>query len=197
GKQGEDLSQVDRQFDQAAARISAVHFLHPIVVGFARENGLIPPMPTLSRREEGSFSPSGIQAFQDSLNEDLSHTSLDGPDLTDRFLQDLKRASEFHLGDKAEPFPPIDAPDERAQRIRDFFGQDHVGMRAVTHVTNQNLGNTLRKYILPNTPHGPFQASVGGDLANPANNTPPRFTISPTKDGGYRVAFREWVQAGG
>jgi hypothetical protein len=179
GKQGEELANVGRQFDQTAARVSTS-------LQFAEEKGLLPPVPTLSERQTGSFSDSGLRIYQGYLDEQLQNTAPPGSPLNDQFLKDFKRASEFQLGDEKKPFPPIEAVDERLQRIDAFFGEDLAGKQAVTQVTHQNTVNPLAM-MLSRTPYGPFRATFA--FASDDADPPPRFEINRTADQGYRVAF--------
>jgi hypothetical protein len=198
--------EVSRRFDQAAAGVSHIADLHPAIAERAREERLIPPMPSLSEPKEGAFPSSGIQAFQKILNAEMS--SADPSRYTNAQLyKDLERPVEFRLleGDKPMDWPSLDPPedspdsqltqdqvediaDERSRQLMKFFdsGGDLGSMGALMQVTNQILGASLMT-TLSRSSHGPFQASVV--VSNQPEDPAPVFAISRTAEGRYRVEF--------
>jgi Putative nucleotidyltransferase DUF294 len=157
--------------------------------------GQNPPRVTLSKRQTGSFSPSFVQDYRDRLDKELGRIAPPGSGLSRGFEQELRRRSEFQLGNSSEPFPPPEEPENRMNRIDTFFEDSLAGKQAVTHLTNQLVSNVL-KDILAGTPHGPFQANVmeihPGD--EDTADQPSHFVINRAQDGGYRVAFTTCIQ---
>jgi hypothetical protein len=198
--------EVSRRFDEAAARVSDIADLHPAIAERAREESLIPPMPALSEPKEGAFSFSGIEAFREILNAEMSRS--DPSNYTNAQLyKDLERPVEFRLlqGDEPMDWPSLGPPDDRAdsqltqdqveeiadkrsQQLMRFFdsGQDLGSMGPVMQVTNQILGASLLT-TLSRSSHGPFQASVV--VSNQPEDPAPVFTISRPAAGRYRVEF--------
>jgi hypothetical protein len=170
-----------------------------------RELRLNPPKPTFSERQTGDFSRLAVKAFQNSLNEDLRHTSPPGADFNALFLKDIRRGIDFQFEGHTEPWPdipqdgtePLPASEERVNQLveerkqpfHDFFRDDLVGKQAVTQLTTQTVGNTLLNDILDHSPHGPFQGAILNYNNIPGPERRDRFEISRTSDQGYRVAF--------